>query len=165
MFMLIRKGEKKDIPRLLDIYNYEVINGVSTLDLNPKELADREQWFGAHQTEDHPLIVAEKDGVVMGYATLSPYRDKEAYKSTAELSIYIAPECRRQGAASALMGAILDMARERGRFHLIVSVITSGNAASEALHDKFGFTFCGTLHEVGFKHGKYQSIDNYELKL
>ena len=85
--MLIRKGEKKDIPRLLDIYNYEVINGVSTLDLNPKELADREQWFGAHQTEDHPLIVAEKDGVVMGYATLSPYRDKEAYKSTAELSI------------------------------------------------------------------------------
>ena len=101
----------------------------------------------------------------MGYATLSPYRDKEAYESTAELSIYIAPECRRQGAASALMGAILDMARERGRFHLIVSVITSGNAASNALHDKFGFTFCGTLHEVGFKHGKYQSIDNYELKL
>lgn len=165
MLMLIRKGEKKDIPRLLDIYNYEVINGVSTLDLNPKELSDWEQWFDAHGTDDHPLIVAENDGVVMGYATLSPYREKEAYKSTAELSIYIAPECRRQGAASALMGEIIELGRKCGKLHLIVSVITSGNAASEALHDKFGFTFCGTLHEVGFKHGKYQSIDNYELKL
>lgn len=163
--MIIRKAEARDIPRLLEIYNYEVINGVSTLDLTPKTIEEWTEWFSLHQTAEHPLLIAETEGAIAGYATLSPYRQKEAYRSTAELSIYIAPECRRQGAASALMEEILKIARENGSLHLIVSVITSGNAASEALHKKFGFSFCGTIHEVGFKHGEFRSIDNYELKL
>lgn len=160
--MIIRKAAESDIPRLLEIYNYEVVNGVSTLDLTPKSLPEWQEWFDLHQTADHPLIVAEKDGIVTGYASLSAYRAKEAYRSSAELSVYIAPEYRRQGIASALMEEILKLAREKTSLHLIVSVITSGNAASEALHKKFGFSFCGTIHEAGFKHGKYQSIDNYE---
>ena len=163
--MIIRKAEERDIPRLLEIYNFEVINGVSTLDLTPKTLPEWQEWFCLHQTADHPLIIAEKDGIVTGYASLSAYRAKEAYRSTAELSVYIAPEYRRQGIAMALMEEILRHAREKTSLHLIVSVITSGNAASEALHKKFGFTFCGTIHEAGFKHGEYRSIDNYELIL
>lgn len=161
--MFIRKAVEKDIPRLLDIYNYEVVNGVSTLDLTPKKLEEWEEWYAVHQTAEHPLLVAEIDGIVSGYATLSPYRKKEAYKTTAELSVYIAPEFRRQGVASALMEEILRLAREKGSLHLIVSVITSGNAASESLHKKFGFSYCGTIHEAGFKHGEYRGIDNYEL--
>ncbi|MGN0637000.1 MAG: GNAT family N-acetyltransferase [Huintestinicola sp.] len=163
--MIIRKAAERDIPRLLEIYNYEVINGVSTLDLNPRTLEEWQEWFSLHQTAEHPLLVAETDGIVAGYATLSPYRQKEAYRTTAELSVYIAPEFRRQGVASALMAEILRLARENGSLHLIVSVITSGNAASGALHRKFGFSYCGTIHEVGFKHGEYRSIDNYELIL
>lgn len=163
MKMVIRKAEERDIPRLLEIYNYEVINGVSTLDLNPKTIEEWREWYAVHQTEEHPLLLAEKDGIVAGYATLSPYRQKEAYKSTAELSVYIAPEFRRQGIAAALMEEILDIARKNGSLHLIVSVITSGNAASEALHKKFGFSYCGTIHEVGFKFGEFRSIDNFEL--
>lgn len=161
--MVIRKAEERDIPRLLEIYNYEVINGVSTLDLTPKTFEEWKEWFALHQTAEHPLLVAETEGIVSGYATLSPYRQKEAYKSTAELSVYIAPEFRRRGVASALMEEILMIARKNGSLHLIVSVITSGNAASEALHQKFGFSYCGTIHEVGFKHGELRSIDNYEL--
>lgn len=163
--MIIRKAEKKDIPRLLEIYNYEVINGVSTLDLNLKTLDEWNKWFDLHSTAEHPLLAAECDGIVAGYATLSPYRQKEAYKSTAELSVYIAPEFRRQGIASALMEEILNIARKNGSLHLIVSVITSGNAASESLHKKFGFSCCGTIHEAGFKHGEFRSIDNFELIL
>lgn len=165
MKMHIRKAVESDIPRLLEIYNYEVINGVSTLDLTPKSLEEWETWFALHQTSKHPLLIAETDGKISGYATLSPYRQKEAYKTTAELSVYIAPEFRRQGVASALMEEILGLARENGSLHLIVSVITSGNAASEALHKKFGFSYCGTIHEAGFKHGEFRSIDNYELRL
>ena len=163
MKMLIRKAAEKDIPRLLEIYNFEVINGVSTLDLTPKTIEEWQEWFSAHQTAEHPLLVAETDGVISGYATLSSYRQKEAYKTTAELSVYIAPEFRRQGTASALMEEILKIARENGSLHLIVSVITSGNAASEALHEKIGFSYCGTIHEAGYKHGEYRSIDNFEL--
>lgn len=77
--------------------------------------------------------------------------------------MYISPDFRRKGAASALIDAVLDRAKECGTLHSVVSVITAGNEASEKLHQKFGFAFCGTLHQVGFKHGKYHDIDNFEL--
>lgn len=159
----IRTAERRDIPALLDIYNYEVEYGVATFDLIPKTLEQRTEWFEEHNIENHPLIVAELDGKTAGYASLSSYREKEAYKSTVELSVYVAPDCRKCGIATALMEAILKMAREDESIHTVVSVITSGNAASTSLHEKFGFTFCGCIKEVGVKFGKYLSIDNYQL--
>lgn len=172
----IRKGRPEDVPALLDIYNYEVVNGTATFDLQPKTLAERMQWFEEHQTEMHPLLVAEISpeqasdtspiqSIVAGYATLSSYRPKEAYASTAELSLYIAPACRGRGVATALMHAILQAARECPELHMVVSVITGGNAASIHLHEKFGFTHCGTLREVGFKHGAYRDVDHFLLEV
>lgn len=161
--MMIRRAEAGDLPRLTAIYNDEVANGVATLDLTPKTEEERRGWFEAHNRDNHPLLVAEVDGRVAGYASLSPYREKEAFRSTVELSIYVARDCRRQGVAAALMEAILAQARADAGTHLVVSVITSGNEASERLHARFGFTFCGTLHQVGMKFGRYLDIDNYEL--
>ncbi len=174
----IRRGRREDVPTLLDIYNYEVINGTATFDLQPKTLAERMKWFDEHQTCAHPLLVAELPAqqepgvdaaltqpIVAGYATLSSYRPKEAYASTAELSLYVSPSCRGRGIATALMKAILQAARECPELHMVVSVITGGNAASIHLHEKFGFTHCGTLHEAGYKHGAYRNIDHYELKV
>ena len=163
MACTIRQAEKKDVPRLLDIYNYEVTHGVATLDLQEKTLTEWEVWFSQHNRDNHPLFVAEKDGIVIGYVSLSSYREKEAYRTTVELSIYIAPEGRRQGIASQLMGFILEKAKTDPAIHTVVSVITSGNEASTKLHEKFGFTFCGTIKEVGMKFGKYLDIDNYYL--
>lgn len=162
--IIIRPGVREDVPALLEIYNYEVLNGTSTLDINPRTLAEWGVWFDAHGKENHPLLVAETEtGKIAGYATLSSYRTKEAYVSTVELSVYIAPDCRRQGYATRLMEEILRFAREDERTHLVVSVITSGNQASESLHDKFGFTFAGKIPEAGVKFGEYQGIDNYYL--
>lgn len=164
--MDIRIARQEDLPQLLDIYNDEVVHGVATLDLNVKTLAERQVWFDAHNRDNHPLIVAVDDqGTVAGYASLSDYREKEAYRSTVELSIYVARSHRRMGVATELMGAILDMARRDDRTHAVVSVITSGNEASEKLHAKFGFTFCGTIPEVGMKFGIYQGIDNFFLRV
>ena len=117
------------------------------------------------QTEEHFVLTAEINGVPAGYASLSEYRSKEAYRSTAELSVYVGQEFRRQGVASALIAEVLRIAREMGTLHSVVSVITAGNNASKRLHGKFGFMACGTLRQVGFKHGKYQDIDNFELIL
>lgn len=161
--MRIRKAVQKDLPALLDIYNYEVLHDVATLDLKPKTLEDWQAWFDAHNVDNHPLFVSEEAGVVTGYVSLSPYREKEAYRSTVELSIYIAPEHRGKGVATALMEFILNQARQDERTHMVVSVITSGNAASQRLHQKFGFVFCGTIREVGVKFGTYLDIDNYQL--
>lgn len=161
--MKIRKAERRDLQALLDIYNYEVKHGVATFDIHPKNLAQWEEWFDAHNTDNHPLLVAETAGHVAGYASLSAYREKEAYRSTVELSVYIAPGDRRKGIASALMEEILRIAREDERTHSVISVITSENEASIRLHERFGFEFCGCLPEVGVKFGRYLGVTNYRL--
>ena len=142
--MNIRTAERRDLSAMLDIYNYEVKNGTATFDVEPRAGAAGEAWFAAHNTGNHPLLVAEEDGKVLGYASLSPYRDFDAYLQTVELSVYVAPESRGRGIASALMEAVLRLAREDAGTHTVVSVIAGGNAASVRLHEKFGFTCSGT---------------------
>lgn len=161
--MNIRKAISQDIKYLLDIYNYEVKHGISTLDLQPKTLEEWTEWFWAHNIENHPLLVAEIDGMVAGYASLSSYREKEAYKTTVELSIYIDVNYRKQGIATALMERVLQEAQKDKNTHTVVSVITAGNQASRKLHEQFGFEYCGTIKEVGMKFGEYRDIENYRL--
>ena len=162
--MIIRKAEQRDLSAITDIYNYEVLNGTATFDIKPKSTEERQQWFDLHNKENHPLIVSEnEEGKICGYASLSPYREKEAYRSCVELSVYVAHDSSRQGIATALMSEIINLAKKDKNTHTIVSVITAGNEASKKLHERFGFDFCGTISEVGMKFGKYLSIDNYCL--
>ena len=163
MELLIRKIDYSDIELCLSIYNYEVEHGVATLDLEPRTLEEWHEWYNAHSDEHHPIIVGTMDNVVVGYASLSPYRLKDAFKSTVELSIYIHQDYRGQGVATQLMERIIAMAKSDGTLHNVVSVITAGNEESTKLHNRFGFTYCGLTPEVGFKHGKYQDTETYAL--
>ena len=159
----IRTARPEDLPALTEIYNYEVLHGVATFDLHPRTLEERRVWLEAHNVDNHPLLTAELEGTVAGYASLSPYREKEAYRSTVELSVYVAPEARGRGVATALMGEVLALARKDEGTHTVVSVITAGNAASVRLHEKFGFTYCGTLPAVGKKFGRFLDTVYYSL--
>lgn len=161
--LVIQSITKNNISACLAIYNYEVIHGVATLDLEPRTLEEWHEWYNAHSDEHHPILVGTIDDVVVGYASLSPYRLKDAFKSTVELSIYIHQDYRGQGVATRLMERILEMAKEDTMIHNIVSVITAGNEESTKLHNRFGFTYCGLTPEVGFKHGKYQDTETYVL--
>lgn len=165
MELTIRPAALRDLEALTAIYNYEVEHGVATLDLTPRTLAERRVWLDAHNVDNHPLLVAEVDGVVVGYASLSSYRPKDAYRTTVELSVYIVPDRRGQGVAAALMTELLALARQDPDTHAVVSVITSGNEASRRLHEKFGFTFCGTVPDVAFKFGRSLGIDHYRLSV
>lgn len=160
---VIRSAYELDVPQMRTIYNYEVKNGVATLDVEPRSLEDRMEWYKAHRTKNHPLIIAEVDGIIFGYASLSPYRSKDAYDTTVELSVYVHPDRRNLGVATALMRAILRKARSNENIHNIVSVITSGNETSAKLHKKFGFNFVGTIPQVAQKNGEFLSIDHYYL--
>lgn len=160
---LIRPAQQQDLPALLAIYNHEILNGVATFDLQPKSLAERQSWFDEHNKNNHPLLVAEQNGEVLGYASLSRYAEKAAYNSTVELSVYIAPSARRQGIASQLMHAVIELAKKDNATHLIVSLITGTNQASISLHQKFGFNKVGTLHQVGYKHQQFLDVHIYEL--
>lgn len=163
--MLVRRAERRDLPAMLAIYNYEVAHDTATFDIVPREGEAAERWFGAHNIENHPLLVAEEDGAVLGYASLSPYRDFDAYRETVELSVYVDPARRGRGVAGALMDELLRMAREDAGTHTVVSVISGENAASVRLHERFGFAYAGTLHAVGCKFGRYLDIVNYELRV
>lgn len=161
--IIIRKAKNDDIARTLEIYNYEVTNGVVTLDLNQRTLEEWKQWYELHNIDNHPLIVAEADGEVVGYASLSPYRNKEAYKTTVELSVYIDINYRKNGIAAKLIEELIEYSKNRDDIHTIVSVITVGNEASVKLHKKYGFVYCGTIKEAGIKFGRYLDIENYQL--
>lgn len=161
--MMIRTATENDLPDLLAIYNYEILNGTATFDLQTKTLDERREWFFAHNVGNHPLLTAVLDGHAAGYASLSPYREKEAYAATVELSVYVDPKYRRRGVARCLMTEILAWARECPDIHTVVSVITGENDASIRLHQEFGFTDCGTLREVGEKFGRRLDIVNLQL--
>lgn len=163
--IIIRRAVREDVPFLLDIYNYEVVNSAATLDLNPRTLDEWYAWYEAHQTDLHPLFVAEcaKAGTVLGYSSFSPFRSKEGYRSTVELSIYVSKDARGRGVATMLLEALVDHAWASDEIHLVISIITSENVPSMHLHRKFGFTYRGTLHEVGHKMGRYVGISIYEL--
>ena len=161
--MLIRKAQRKDIQELLDIYNYEVIHGVATFDIDCKTMEEWTNWFDEHQ-EPYVIYVSEINGCIAGYASLSKYRYKQAFDSTVELSVYVNPLYRNQQVASKLMEAVIEYA-SKNNIHTIVSVITSGNTVSEYLHKKFHFEYCGTIREVGYKMNQYLSIDHYQIIL
>lgn len=161
--MIIRKARREDVPALLDIYNDEVISNTATFDLREKTPEEWNVWYDAHQEKNYRLLVCEQDNVVTGYASLSAYREKEAYASTLELSVYIHQDYRRRGIATALMKEMIRLAKEDESVHTLISVITGDNTASIELHEKMGFSFAGRMHEVGFKHGRYLDIVNYEL--
>lgn len=162
--MLIRQAEQNDLSQLLAIYNYEVKNGVATFDTEEQTLEERQKWFDLHNIENHPLLCAvNEDGSIAGYATLSSFIAKDAYLSTVELSVYVSPNDRGKGVGKTLMQAIIQMARDDQRTHRVISIITSENAASNALHKKLGFRLAGTLTEAGFKFGRFLDVGYWEL--
>ena len=161
--IIIRRAEETDLPALTDIYNYEILHSDSTFAITPKTHQERLLWLREHNIGNHPLIVAVDSGEVIGYASLSPYRNMEAYSGTVELSVYVHRDRRGKGVGEKLCRHIIDMARFDKTTVTVVSVITSDNQTSIALHEKLGFEFCGELKNVGVKNGKLLSIKNYQL--
>ncbi len=180
----IRKPREEDIPYLLEIYNYEAEHGVATFDIHRKTLEEWKLWYRLHVEQDGLLVWEEPseelsgepaaDGDIhedktkgrpVGYVTLSPYREREAFAVCAELSLYVHPEWRKRGIGSRLMKAMLEQAESREGLHTIVSVITGENEASIRLHERFGFVHCGRMRQVGRKFGRYLDIVNMQLML
>jgi L-amino acid N-acyltransferase YncA len=161
--MLIRKAEERDLPSITEIYNDAVLTTTATFDLEPKTVAERLPWFNAHGGR-YSVLLAETDGIVLGWASLSRWSDRKAYDGTAELSLYVDKSFRGKGIGNSLMEAAIAAARVSD-FHTILSRITEGNEASLALHAKFGFEETGRMREVGKKFGRYLDVQILQLML
>ncbi len=158
---MIRRAREQDIPALRDIYNDAILHTTATFDTEEKSLADRRQWFSEHQGK-YMIFVAEEAETVAGYVSLSRYRDRKAFDRSAELSVYVHREFRRQGVGRALMKAALAFAEEQPGLSVVVSLITGENEASIRLHRELGFIYCGELQGVGEKFGRLLDLRAYQ---
>jgi L-amino acid N-acyltransferase len=159
----IREGREDDLEALLEIYNDAVVSSPATFDLEPKTLEQRRKWFEEHKRE-HPLIVVEAEGQVVGYATLSPFRDKPGYSRSVESSVYIHRDYRGRGVGTAAVRATIERAVELN-YHTIIAGIVPPNEASFRLFRRLGFRHVGLFREVGFKFGRWQDVDFFQLHL
>jgi phosphinothricin acetyltransferase len=164
--MTIRRARIEDLPRLTQIYNHYVLNTPITFDLEPHTVEQRRKsWFAKFSnTGRHQLFAAEERGEVLGYAGTTGFRDKRAYDTTVETTIYCGPEATGRGLGSQLYAALFEALRGED-IRLAVAGITIPNDASIALHERFGFTPAGVMHEVGRKFDRYWDVAWYEKVL
>jgi L-amino acid N-acyltransferase YncA len=148
----IRGASESDLPAITEIYNDAIRNSTGTFDTEPRSLADRANWFQAHDSR-HPVFVAESEGRVVGWASLSAWSSRRAYDDTGEVSTYVDESFRGRGVGRALLAETLAGARQLG-YHTILARIAEGNVASLRLHTGAGFTSVGVMREVGTKFGR-----------
>jgi L-amino acid N-acyltransferase YncA len=154
--LLLRPATVADLSDINAIYNHYVLASVCTYQTEPETSAAREAWFTAHGPP-HPIRVAERNGAIIGWGSLSRFRARAAYDRTVENSIYVHPEHHRQGIGAALLAEQIEMAAALGH-HAIIAGIDAEQAASVALHARFGFQQVGYLVQVGFKFGRWLDV-------
>jgi len=154
--LIIRPATPADLDAINDIYNYYVAHSTCTYQEEPEPPASRRQWFERHG-ETHPVIVAEAGREVIGWASLSPYHARSAYRRTVENSVYVHHQQHRRGIGSLLMRNLMDRARVLGH-RAVIAGIDAEQTASVALHAKFGFEKVGHLKQVGCKFGRWLDV-------
>jgi L-amino acid N-acyltransferase len=152
----IRVARPDDAEAIRSIYNAEVSGSMVTFDLVERSAEDQRAWMAEHSGV-YALLVAEIEGEVVGFASLSPYRTRPGYSTTAEDSIYVAPSHRGEGVGRTLLSALVDQGRLHG-FHSLVARIVGDHPASVALHRACGFEVIGIEREVGRKFGRWLDV-------
>lgn len=161
----LRPATAADVPAIAAIYRPAVLHGTASFELEPPDEAEMLRRFTAITSAGYPYFVATLEGRVVGYAYASAYRTRPAYRFTVEDSVYIAPEAQGKGVGTLLLDALVEVSTANG-YRLMVAVIgDSRNQGSITLHRNAGFTFCGTIHSVGYKFGRWLDSVIMELRL
>lgn len=159
----IRPAAADDLEAINHIYNREIESGVATWDYEPWTIERRREWFTEHGPLT-PVLVAEADGVIAGFAYASFMSAKRGWRFTREDTIYIDERYRGRGVGNLLLPTLLDALREVG-VRLVVASITSSNLASLRLHEKFGFQAVGALRNAGYKFGQWMDTTYMQVDL
>ena len=156
--LVIRPATRDDLLRVTEIYNHYVVHSPVTFDLEPYTVERRLPWFEQFGAAGrYRLLVAEQNGLVIGYSGTTRFRVKPAYDTTVETTIYCAPDSTRKGLGSRLYAALFEAIATED-IHGIVAGFTLPNPASQALHERFGFKPVGVFREVGRKFGRYWDV-------
>jgi phosphinothricin acetyltransferase len=156
--ILIRRAERADLPALRDIYNHYAVYTSVNFDIEARTMAEREQWFAQFASSGrYQCFVAEEGGCVIAYAGSTRFKEKAAYQTTIEMTIYCAPDRGRQGLGRRLYTRLFEALKGED-IHRAYAGITLPNEASVRIHEAFGFRRVGTYAEVGRKFGKYWDV-------
>lgn len=155
----IRPATLDDAAGCAAIYDPQVAHGTASFETEPPGPDEMARRIARCLEKAWPWLVAEGEGgAILGYAYLNQFRDRAAYRHSAETSVYVAADRQGAGLGRRLMQALL-AAGDAAGFRLYVAVIgDSGNAASIGLHRALGFRLVGTLTNVGHKHGRWLDV-------
>ena len=162
----IRAARLADAEGIRTIVNYEILNGVSIFEMEPRSLAAQRTWL-QDRSGVHAVLVAtpdDDDDTVLGFASLSPFHTRPAYNTTVENSVYVHQDHRGQGIGRALLVEIIKLAKSHG-FHTVIARISGGNETSVAVHRSVGFEVAGTERQVGRKFGRWIDVIVMQLML
>jgi len=163
--LVVRLAEEADLPLLNDLYNHYVEETPATFDVRASTVEERRVWFRQFSRSGrHQLWIACRGDELVGYACSHAFRAKDAYETSVETTVYVAPGRGREGIGSALYSSLFS-ALAGEDVHRAYAGITIPNEASEALHRSFGFRPIGTFEEVGRKHGRYWSVRWFQKPL
>lgn len=152
--MQIRDAAPGDLSDITRIYADSVLNGVASYELVPPGETEMARRFTAIRDNGYPYLIAEAEDRVLGYAYVSAFRTRPAYRWLVEDSIYLAPDARGRGVGRALLEALIGRCEALG-FRQMVAVIGGAHPASIAAHHKAGFVTCGRISGSGYKHGAW----------
>ena len=153
----IRDATIDDLPRIVAIYNAAIPGRLATADTEPVSIQSRQAWFEAHGPGKHPLWVLERKGEIAAWISTRPFYGRPAYHSTAEVSIYVAPEAQGQGLGKVLLERLLATCPDLG-LKTLLGFIFGHNAASLRLFERQGFTTWGHLPEVAELDGVWRDL-------
>lgn len=153
----IRLAEPRDAEAIREIYNLEVRETTVTFDLVPRTLEAQREWLVEH-SGGHPAIAAvDETGRLMGFGSLSPYKERPAYFPTVEDSIYVHRDHRGAGVGRLVLAELIRLARTYG-YHSVVARIVGGHHTSIKLHAAHGFELVGVEQQVGRKLGRWLDV-------
>ena len=160
---MIRFAVPKDAQAICSIYNYYVKNTVISFEEQPVSINEMEGRI-RETIANYPWLVWEEAGIILGYAYANKYRNRSAYRYSAELSLYLKNGEEGKGLGTRLMERLIDETRNSG-IHALIGAITLPNERSVAIHEKFGFEKIALFREVGFKFNQWLDVGYWELVL
>lgn len=161
---MIRDARPEDAPAIADIYNDAVRNLAAIWTDTLTDAAERAEWIAERQAAGFPVIVTERDGRVLGYASYGTFRAKDGYDLTVEHSVYVHSDARGRGLGTPMLEWVIEHARGAGK-HVMIGAIDGQNAGSIALHARLGFETVGTLPQIGKKFGRWLDLTLMQLRL
>ena len=152
----IRGAGARDVPAITRIYNQGIEDRVATLEIERRTEDERSPWLTARGPR-HPVLVAERDGTVVAWASLNPFNPRPAYAHVADLSIYVERAWRGRGVGRRLLAAVIEAARTLG-YHKVVLAAFPTNVAGMTLYGAAGFTTVGVYREQGRLDGRWVDV-------